>query len=51
MIPQLLGQFPKLLKTYGEDPDTPTLSSVLAGPRIVEFLEAMQLEIKELEQH
>jgi hypothetical protein len=47
LMPQVLGQFPKLLKASGEDPDTPTLSSALAGPHRVEFLEAMKLEIKE----
>jgi hypothetical protein len=50
-MPQVLGQFPKLLKASGEYPNTPALSLVLAGPHRVEFVEAMQLESKKLKHH
>jgi hypothetical protein len=42
LMPQVLGQFPKLLKASGEDHDTPILSSALAGLHRVILLEAMQ---------
>jgi hypothetical protein len=51
IMPQVLGQFPTLFKAPGQDPDTPTLSSVLGGPNRVELFKALQTEIKELDQH
>jgi hypothetical protein len=51
LMPHVLGEFPKNFKASREDPDTPTLSSALGGPHRVDFLKAIQMEIKELEQH
>ena len=43
---------PKLFKSKkGNDPDTPGTMEALSGPHRDEFLEAMRIEIAELEKH
>ena len=50
--PDFMASNPWMFKAKkGSDPDTPTIREVLTGPYHDEFLEAMSLEISELEAH
>ncbi len=51
MSHELLTACPKLLKSKGNDPDLPTFQQAMTGSYRQEFLDAMQVEIKELEAH
>ncbi len=50
-MPQTLSQVPQLLKATKSDPDYPSLQEALASPMRQEFLDAMVVEIQELESH
>jgi len=53
LFADVISRCPSLLKASKSksDPDTPSMQEALNGPYRDEFLEAMQVEIKELEEH
>ena len=53
LFPDAISRCPALLKASKakSDPDLPTMQEALSGPHRAEFLEAMQNEIQELEEH
>lgn len=53
LFPDAISRCPALLKASkaNSDPDLPTMQEALSGPHRAEFLEAMQNEIQELEEH
>jgi hypothetical protein len=46
-----IAQFPAALKASKKDPDSPSFQEAMTGPYREEFLEAMRVEVSELESH
>jgi hypothetical protein len=46
-----IAQFPAALKASKKDPDSPSFQEAMTGPYREEFLEAMRVEVSELELH
>jgi hypothetical protein len=46
-----IAQFPAALKVSKKDPDSPLFQEAMTGPYREEFLEAMRVEVSELEHH
>jgi hypothetical protein len=46
-----IAQFPAALKASKKDPDSPSFQEAMTGPYREEFLEAMRVEVSELENH
>jgi hypothetical protein len=46
-----IAQFPAALKASKKDPDSPSFQEAMTGPYREQFLEAMRVEVSELESH